>query len=119
MTGNYPLMSQSEWDKAPFNKDINIPKKVKVTVSITLSKTVEVEVTDYTTEDEVDEDNNHTTIYNFSDCGLKQAVKDQVILPNEAYNEFYHLISSYDINEERKFEDLKDWCVDDFEVIEE
>lgn len=120
MTGNYPLMSQSEEGKAPFNGDITGPKKVKVTVSITLSKTVDIEVSDYTTENEIDEDGNHTTIYDFSDSDLKQAVEDQITLPNKAFDKLHSIVYLEGNPQDRhNLEDLKDWCVDDFEVIEE
>lgn len=120
MTGNYPLMSQSEEERAPFNEDVRMPKKVKVTVSITLSKTVDIEVSDYTTEDEVDEDGNHTTIYNFPEYVLKQAVEDQITLPNEAFDKLHPIVYLEGNPQDRhSLEDLKDWCVDDFEVVEE
>lgn len=119
MTGNYPLMSQSEEEKAPFNEDIKEPKKIKVTVSITLSKDVDIEVSDYTTEDNVDEDGNHFTSYDFSECDLKQAVEDQITLPNEVYNKLHHAVFlTEDYQARDSMKDLKDWCVDDFEVIE-
>lgn len=82
--GNYPTMSQSELSNAPWNQENLEPQKIKVTVSITLSKTVEVEVTDY----------------DYSECNLEQAVRDQVILPNSV-GEF------------------NDWVEDDFAVIKE
>lgn len=120
MTGNYPLMTQSEEERVPFNEDVRMPKKVKVTVSITLSKTVDIEVSDYTTEDEVDEDGNHTTIYNFPEYVLKQAVEDQITLPNEAFDKLHHAVFlTEDYKARESMEDLKDWCVDDFEVVEE
>lgn len=93
---NYPTMSQSEWDNAPWNQVDPKPRKVEVTVSITLSKTVEVEVTDYTAEEDVDEDY-HGVTYDFSECNLEQAVRDQITLPNSV-GEF------------------NDWVEDDFTV---
>lgn len=38
MNGNYPTMSEAEWEDAPFNEDT--PQEVDVTVSITISKPV-------------------------------------------------------------------------------
>lgn len=70
---NYPLMSQSEWDKSPWNEVELPPKDVEVTVSITVSRTMKVPVTDYIIDDEgVD----------FSSCNLIKAVKDSGKLPN-------------------------------------
>lgn len=36
--GDYPTMSQSEWDEAPFNEDM--PVEVETVVSMTISKPV-------------------------------------------------------------------------------
>lgn len=70
---NYPLMSQSEWDSAPWNEVELPPKDVEVTVSITVSRTMKVPVTDYVIDDEgVD----------FSNCDLNKAVEDSGYLPN-------------------------------------
>lgn len=95
-SGYYP--AGAEYDpKAPWNQLEPEPRKIEVTVSITLSKTVEVEVTDYIAEDDSDEDGYHGIIYDYSECDLKQAVRDQVTLPNSV-GEF------------------NDWVEDDFEV---
>ena len=70
---NYPPMSLSEWDSAPWNEVELPPKDVEVTVSITVSRTMKVPVTDYVIDDEgVD----------FSSCNLIKAVKDSGKLPN-------------------------------------
>lgn len=90
---NYP--AGAEYDpNAPWNQVDPEPKKIEVTVSITLSKTVEVEVTDYIVKEDSDEDGNRIISYDFSKCDLKQAVRDQITLPND-----------------------NDWIEDDFEVI--
>lgn len=90
---NYP--AGAEYDpNAPWNQVDPEPKKIEVTVSITLSKTVEVEVTDYIVKKDSDEDGNRIISYDFSKCDLKQAVRDQITLPND-----------------------NDWVEDDFEVI--
>lgn len=114
---NYPTMSQSEWEDAPWNKEENKPRKIQVTVSITLSKTVEVEVTDYNTEKDYDEEGHPITNYDYSECNLEQAVKDQITLPNEAYNELHHAVFlTEDYKARQSLEDLKDWYEDDFTV---
>ena len=47
---NYPLMSQSEWDSAPFN-EVSVPEKTfDMVISQTLSKSVEVLTDDYVPE---------------------------------------------------------------------
>ena len=95
-SGYYP--AGAEYDpRAPWNQVEPKPKKVEVTVSITLSKTVEVEVTDYTAEEDYDEDGYNGINYDYSECDLEQAVRDQVTLPNSV-GEF------------------NDWVEDDFEV---
>lgn len=71
---NYPPMSQSDWDRAPWNEVELPPKEVEVTVSVTISKTMKVPVGDYI----IDEEGN----IDFSDCDLKKAVEENVRLPN-------------------------------------
>ena len=95
-SGYYP--AGAEYDpRAPWNQVDPEPRKIEVTVSITLSKTVEVEVTDYTAEEDIDEENNHNIIYDFSECNLEQAVRDQILLPNDT-------------------EEFNSWTEDDFAV---
>jgi hypothetical protein len=89
---NYPIGADTP--DAPWNQVDPEPKKIEVTVSITLSKTVEVEVTDYTAKEEFDEDGYHGISYDYSECNLEQAVRDQITLPND-----------------------NGWVEDDFEVI--
>ena len=72
---------------APWNEKVNKPQKVEVTVSITLSKTVEIEVDDYTTE-EINEDDIYNTIYNFDNCDLEQAVRNQIDLPSKVFDDW-------------------------------
>ena len=95
-SGYYP--AGAEYDpKAPWNQVEPEPRKIEVTVSITLSKTVEVEVTDYIAEEDYDEDGYHGISYDYSECNLEQAVRNQVTLPNNT-------------------EEFKDWAEDDFAV---
>lgn len=46
-TSNYPPMSQSEWDNAPWNEQELPEKEFEVTISQTLSKTVPVFTNNY------------------------------------------------------------------------
>ena len=94
---NYDYPIGSDTPDAPWNQVDPEPKKIKVTVSITLSKTVEVEVTDYTAEEDYDEDGYNGINYDYSECDLEQAVRDQVTLPNSV-------------------EKFNDWVEDDFAV---
>lgn len=95
-SGYYPAGAEHD-PKAPWNQVDPEPRKIEVTVSITLSKTVEIEVTDYIAEEDSDEDGYHGISYDYSECDLEQAVRDQVTLPNSV-GEF------------------NDWVEDDFEV---
>lgn len=105
---DYPIGADNE--AAPWNQEDSKPQEVEVTVSITLSKTIKVKVDDYTAEEEIDEDGEHYTNYNFSECDLETAVKEQVVLPQEAFRF---------IKDPKIIEDLKDWEVDEIEVIKE
>ena len=94
---NYDYPMGADTPDAPWNQVEPEPRKVEVTVSITLSKTVEVEVTDYTAEEDYDEDGYNGINYDYSECDLEQAVRDQVTLPNSV-------------------EEFNDWIEDDFAV---
>lgn len=96
MKDNYPMMSDLDRKQAPWNREEPTPIKIKVSVSITLSKTVEVEVNDYTATEDMGEDGYPDINYDFSECDLKSAVNDQVVLPNEK---------------------VDGWTVDDYEVV--
>lgn len=41
---NYPLMSQSDWDDAPFNQSSEQIEEIEATVSLTLSKSVKIKM---------------------------------------------------------------------------
>ena len=109
---NYPAMSKSEWDRAPWNEEILPDKEIEVTISITLSKTVKVIVNDYIVEED--------GCIDYSNCDLNKAVKEQIILPQNAYDKLFNAVyTSGGYEARRALEDLKNWNVDDFEVIEE
>ena len=111
INSNYPCMSQSELDNAPWNEETQEELPVEVTVSITLSKTVTI----YTDSYDVYSDEEGNLNYEFSDNDLKEKVRDQIILPNEAHN----YIQGNTGKGKAAIEDLKDWIVDDLEVIKE
>ena len=110
---NYPLGANTS--DAPWNQT-NEEKEIEVTVSITLSKTVKIRVSDYTIVDSgKDEDGEYFEDIDYSDCDLKRAVENQITLPNEAY-----LYIGDDPNYfPKQYNDLKDWNVDEFEVVKE
>ena len=86
---NYPMGADTK--DAPWNQIDPEPKTIEVTISMTVSKTVKIDVDDYAVE-KCEEDGNE--YYDYSSCDLQSAVKEQITLP-----------------------ELKDWVVDDFEVI--
>lgn len=109
---NYPMGADTK--DAPWNQVDNPEREIEVTVSVTLSKTVKIKVSDYEiTDSGKDEDGNYFEDIDYSNCDLKKAVKEQITLPHEAYKT---LMVNTDISK-KAYEDLKDWNVDDYECI--
>lgn len=108
-SGYYP--PGTEHDKsAPYNEVTPPEKEVEVTISITLSKTVKIKVSDYITSGvEVDEDGNKYEDVDYSECDLKKAVEEQIILPQNAH---IHMLPKTKL-----CEDLTGWNVDDYEIV--
>lgn len=108
---NYPPGAAND-PRAPYNQCENPEVEVEVTVSITLSKTVKVLVTDYDLIDDVDEDG---AVFerDFSNTNFLAAVEEQVILPQDA--------SLYvDVGSNLKAaNDLSGWHVDEIECVKE
>ena len=124
-SGGYPPGAEFD-SRAPYNQ-IDLPEKeIKVTVSVTLSKTVKVLVNDYSVEEDADEDGKYLS-YDFSECDLYKAVEEQVVLPQNLA-EFTERIFNQDLNLKAAgmpkylkgaIKDCKGWNVDEMEVIEE
>lgn len=95
-SGYYPPGAEFN-SSAPFNEKSKSLVNLEVTISVTLSKTVTIQVEDYSEEVEKDEEGFTYVNIDTSECNLKEAVLNQVTLPQEVF---------------------KDWIVDDFEVIE-
>ena len=108
---NYPPGAAND-PNAPYNQYENPEVEVEVTVSITLSKTVKVLVTDYDIIDDVDEDGAFFE-RDFSNTNFLAAVEEQVILPQDA--------SLYvDVGSNLKAaNDLSGWHVDEMECVKE
>ena len=102
-TGGYPLGAQYD-PNAPYNKKELPEVEIDVLVSITLSKTVKVKVSDYSLE---------YCKKDFSDTDLKGAVLEQVILPEEAHK----WVVPFTLKDAKAKQDLEGWNVDEFEVI--
>lgn len=92
---NYPIGADN--DLAPWNQEDNPEREIEVTVSVTLSKTIKVKVSDYeVTNSGKDEDGNYFEEVDYSNCDLKEAVINQELLPQDK---------------------CPDWEVDDFEAV--
>lgn len=100
---NYPPMSQHEWDNAPWNQVDPPTKTIDVTVSVTLSKTMQINV------DDTEDWREYTS--------LNDAVEQQRFLPQEAA-ELLESAANGEL-QEQQIKDLEGWTVDDFEVVEE
>ena len=104
---NYPMSTDTK--DAPWNQVDNPEREIEVTVSVTLSKTVKVKVSDYEiTDSGKDEDGEYFENIDYSNCDLKGAVEEQIVLPQSAY---IHVKSNSKVHE-----DLSNWCVDDLEI---
>ena len=109
MIDNYPPGAAND-PRAPYNEPLVEGREVEVTISLTISKTVKVAVTDYEYfEGERDEDGYNPPCYDYSNCDLKAAVKEQIYLPHEVHK---HMLEGTQLKK-----DLEGWIVDDFEVI--
>ena len=105
---NYPMGADTK--DAPWNQVDNPEREIDVTVSVTLSKTVKIKVSDYEiTDSGRDDDGEYFEDVDYSNCDLKGAVEEQIVLPQTAH--------MYVKSNPKVREDLSNWCVDDFEVI--
>lgn len=104
---NYPMGADTK--DAPWNQADNPEREIEVTVSVTLSKTVKIKVSDYEiTDSGKDEDGEYFEDIDYSNCDLKGAVEEQVILPQSAH--------MYVKGNSKVQEDLSNWYVDDLEI---
>ena len=112
---NYPMGADTK--DAPWNQVDNPEREIEVTVSVTLSKTVKIKVSDYEiTDSGKDEDGEYFEDVDYSDCDLKGAVEEQIYLPQEAGQ----LIEDFAIGTVKAkniVEDLSNWNVDEMEVV--
>ena len=104
---NYPLGADNP--DAPWNQEENPEREIEVTVSVTLSKTIKVKVSDYDIINSgKDEDGEYFEEVDYSNCDLKGAVEEQIVLPQTAH--------MYVKGNPKVHENLSNWCVDDLEV---
>lgn len=108
-SGYYPSGTENSPD-APWNQVDNPEREIEVTVSVTLSKTVKIKVSDYQiTDSGKDEDGKYFEDIDYSNCDLKSIVEEQILLPQNAY--------TTQLMETKDRRDLEGWSIDDFEVI--
>lgn len=109
---------------APWNKEDLPEEEIEVTISVTLSKTVKIKVSDYNIEK--NEDDKYIS-YDFSKCDLNKAVENQVILPQNLAR-FTESIFNEDLNLKaagmplylkEAIADCKDWYIDEMEIVAE
>lgn len=120
--GYYPIGAQND-SRAPFNEEELEEKEIDVTICISLSKTFKLKVSDYNILDAgKDEDGNFYEHIDYSGCNLYEAVKEQIVLPNEAGSLLSNLDEEpLDITEKMDniIEDISGWNLDDYEIIQE
>ncbi len=110
---NYPVGAEFN-PEAPWRQEENPEREIEVLISITMSKTTKVKVSDYSITDYgKDEDGNYFEDIDYSECDLKSAVESQIFLPSQ-----YHKYIFEDAFPEI-IADAENWIVDDFEVIKE
>lgn len=107
---NYNYPCGTDGPNAPWNQVDNPEREIEVTVSVTLSKTVKIKVSDYEiTDSGKDEDGEYFEDIDYSNCDLKGAVEEQIVLPQSAH--------MYVKSNPKVHEDLSNWYVDDLEVL--
>ncbi len=113
---NYDYPIGADIKDAPWNQVDNPEREIEVTVSITLSKTVKIKVSDYTINDSgKDENGDYYEDIDYSSCDLKKAVEEQIVLPQNAWD-YIAPKSKRDVN---AIFNLKGWNIDEFEVMED
>lgn len=128
---NYPPMSQSEWDNAPWNQSDPEEKEFEVTVSQTLSKSTTVTTSDYVpggyfSETEWDIDGYHTITCHepddTSDTDWRSAYNNEHYTPLGLIQEFKEMLEkNTPIPETRRkylIDECMNWIEDDLEVCE-
>lgn len=118
MYNNYDYPYGTDEPNAPWNQVDNPEKEIEVTVSITLSKTVKIKVSDYTIYSIEAENGKCFDDIDYSDCNLKEAVEKQMYLPQEAGQLISNVIINPDIAKNTAIiKDLSNWNVDEMEVM--
>lgn len=127
MNENTPTLTQSQEQSAPWNDEEKEPVNMEVTVSMSISKTLKVPVSDYKVLSyEKDEYGERVANIDTSNCNLVEAVKNNIGLPDELAEYLRHWFSALKtkgVNIPKEWyvilDDCSDWTVDDFEVVPE
>lgn len=115
---NYDYPMGADTKDAPWNETENPEEEIEVTISITLSKTVKIKVTDYTKEVEWNEEENaKREVLNFDDCNFKEAVEEQLWTPEDLERILTYLPDNKSYAVHKIKEDLSGWNVDEIEVV--
>ena len=130
---NYNYPEGSDNSLAPWNQEKQDSELIEVTISQTFSKQLKIEVDDYETVKDADEDG----VYfwnDYSGCNLKECVEKQCYTINDIlekvqnlHEEFKELIfnnpnpinfSNFSDELKRLAEACKDWNEDEMEVVQ-
>jgi hypothetical protein len=127
--GNYPPMTKSQWDSAPFNEKPIPEKEFEVCITQTLSKTVKVSTNKYLLDEGVDDDGHRYSDVDTSDTNWKEVYKDNHYTPLELIERFRdflkftlddpHGVDLSPKQKERLIEECNDWIEDETEIVEE
>lgn len=124
---NYPPMTQSQWDSAPFN-EVEVPERqFDVCISQTLSKSTEVTTNDYVPVVDQDEDGCYS-YSDTSDTDWRKAYKNEHLTPLQLIGELKDFLTKHlpdpvvDIVEHKKWkrliEECEGWIEDETEYSE-
>ena len=128
---NYDYPEGSDNSLAPWNQEYPDTELIEVTISQTFSKQLEIEVDDYETIEDSDEDG----IYfwnDYSGCNFKEYVEEQHKTITDILEEIpklYAKFSELDLNNKKEVElfkhsllilaeACKDWSEDEMEVVQ-
>ena len=127
--GNYPPMTKSQWDSAPFNEKPIPDKEFEVCITQTLSKTVKVSTNRYLLNEGVDDDGHRYSDIDTSDTDWKKVYKDGHYTPLELIEKFRDFLKSTlqdPLGGTLKYahkvmliEECDNWIEDETEVVEE
>lgn len=109
---NYPPGADNK--DAPWNKKDNPERELEVLVSVTIEKIVKIRTSDYKVIDSYkDEDDHYCEAIYYPIEGLKKSVKEQTVLPQEAYKH----INVKDSDNSKIINDLTGWNEIEFNVF--